>query len=144
MDPAKQYPGMLSTTSWLKDFLVKYPYILPCFASSCISTVAATCAFVMLEETAPPYRMKSKTYSSMQSHEHHTAISRKVGYKTFENQISPSLKDEQTQRKELRIFRSLRESLTRSIFLGINMKSFNGFYCLYYQSNVLDQVQPMI
>lgn len=137
MDPATQYPKMLSTTSWLKDFLVKYPYMLPCFTSTCISTVVAACTFAILEETAPPCTMKPKTYSSLESH---TMLSKRASYKTFENRISsPPLKDQQSKRKALRIFRSLRESLTRSIFLGINIICLNGFYSLYYQSNVLDK-----
>ncbi|KAI7885034.1 MFS general substrate transporter [Lichtheimia hyalospora FSU 10163] len=130
MDPVKQYPEIFSTSSWIKDLLVKYPYMLPCFASSCCSMVAATCTFALLEETAPSHGLKPATYTSQQCHMSH----KNVDYKTFDDRTMPTLKEEQTHQKSLRIFRSLRESLTRSVLLAIIIKWFNGFYSLYYQT----------
>lgn len=138
MDPVKHCPGMFSTTNWLKDFLVKYPYMLPCFASSCSSIMVAIFTFTILQETVPSW--KPKTYVSMQHH----MFGKKADYKTFENRISPPLKDEQTHRNAYRTFRSIRESLTRPILLGINMKCLTGFYSLYYQSSVLHQMSLVI
>lgn len=49
--PVEKYPGFFSNLGPIRDFLVEYPYFLPCFFATCLSTFCWFLGFFFMDET---------------------------------------------------------------------------------------------
>lgn len=49
--PVLKYPGIFENLGYITEFLTEYPYFLPCFAATCLSTFCWILGFVFMKET---------------------------------------------------------------------------------------------
>lgn len=50
-EPVRKYPALFGHLGYLTDFLIEYPYFLPCFLATCISTFCWFLVFFLSKET---------------------------------------------------------------------------------------------
>ncbi|KAI8088832.1 major facilitator superfamily domain-containing protein [Halteromyces radiatus] len=64
--PVELYPGIFDHRGALTDFLVEYPYFLPCFLSASICSVGLVVGFFFLEETLGGVHLQKKKQGEQQ------------------------------------------------------------------------------
>ncbi|KAG2203040.1 hypothetical protein INT47_013256 [Mucor saturninus] len=50
-EPVRKYPALFGHLGYITDFLINYPYFLPCFLATCISSVCWLLVFFLSKET---------------------------------------------------------------------------------------------
>lgn len=50
-DPVRKFPALFDNLGTITDVLIEYPYFLPCFVATCISTVCWLLVFFFSKET---------------------------------------------------------------------------------------------
>ncbi|KAI9471941.1 MAG: major facilitator superfamily domain-containing protein [Benjaminiella poitrasii] len=140
--PVSNYPNMFGNLGALSDFLIDYPYFLPCFISAFICTLGLIFGIFFLEETHIVHNEKSTdndeeeallTNNSSDNEQHYSTFKTNSNTGTIRIQHSPTptVHDKRTPP-------TLKESLTPSV-LSICITF--GFFAL--QAVFMDELFPL-
>ncbi|ORX53499.1 MFS general substrate transporter [Hesseltinella vesiculosa] len=133
--PVTAFPGLFDNHGALTEFLIEYPYFLPCFISASFCTFGLCIGYFYLEESLGGIHQQEKLRAKKQMHTHQqeqpllTQTDDDQGYQTFDSRTSkPSLPPPPT----------LREALTPAV-LAISLSY--GIYA--YQVVFYDELFPI-
>ncbi|GAA5800221.1 hypothetical protein HPULCUR_005646 [Helicostylum pulchrum] len=125
-NPVEKYPDFFSNLGPIKDFLVEYPYFLPCFFATCLSTFCWFLGFFFLDETL--YLKEGKKQDSEEEEQQPLiAAVESEEYSTFTAAAEGSENSNKSDGKK-----SLSETLTPPILAICLLYAVVAFQMLYF------------
>lgn len=123
--PVKNYPSVFGHLGYLTEFLIEYPYFLPCFISAFICILGLVFGFFFLEETHPAYARTvedEEERSLLQGNEEQSYSTFNSDHNTIQKSPTPTIKYKAP---------TLKESITPSVFAICIAYGFFAFQAIY-------------
>jgi MFS family permease len=134
--PVSNYPSIFGNLGFLTDFLIKYPYFLPCFISASICILGLIFGLFYLEETLNVHSKNASADDEEESLLINSSSDSEQQYSTFKTKVqhspTPTIQDKHTPP-------SLKESLTPAVvaicvtygFFALQAVFMDGNYYIY-------------
>ncbi|CAO3596247.1 unnamed protein product [Absidia cylindrospora] len=133
--PVENYPSIFGNHGALTDFLVEYPYFLPCFISAFICSMGLISGIFFLEETLGGVNLKEKKPKSDEQQSLLAANTDTDQYHTFDGQQHEGQTEEPKKKVDAP---TLKEALTPTVW-AISIS-----YAIYaYQVVFYDELFPI-
>ncbi|KAG1184051.1 hypothetical protein G6F36_007988 [Rhizopus arrhizus] len=130
--PVKNYPSVFGHLGYLTEFLIEYPYFLPCFISAFICILGLVFGFFFLEETHPAYARTVEDEEEgplLQGNEEQSYSTFNSDHNTIQKSPTPTIKYKAP---------TLKESITPSVFAICIAYGFFAFQAIY-----MDEIFPL-